>query len=105
MSGLPVSLSMNLISRVAFNASAIFSKSIFENLLLAYLLHKFCGVISERLANSLADISFRSTQHSFIYFVTFILSNIHLYFIVVKIKDKKYKNILQKGFTKFKNNV
>lgn len=94
MIGLPVSLSINLISRVAFNASAIFSKSLFENLSLAYLLPKFCGVMSERLANSLADISFRSTQHNFIYFVTFIISNIHLYFMIVKIKDKKYKNIL-----------
>lgn len=99
MIGFPLSLSMNFISSVAFNASAIFSKSLFENLSIAYLLLRFCGVIPERLASSAADISLRSTQHSFIYFVTFIGYMLQIFCKKVKFYEKNtkifYKTTLQ----------
>lgn len=85
MIGFPLSLSMNFISKVAFNASAILSKSLFENLSIAYLLLRFCGVIPARLASSREEISSRLTQQSFIYSVTFII-----YMLQTKIKKVKY---------------
>lgn len=73
MIGFPLSLSMNFISSVAFNASAIFSSSETLKELRACLLCRFCGLCPILRANSASEISPRLTQHSFMYSFTFII--------------------------------
>lgn len=95
MIGFPLSLSMNFISKVAFNASAIFSNSETLNVFLTYLLCIFCGVCPVLLASSASEISPHLTQHSFIY---------SLIFIIVKNIKKKEEN-QEKSEKNIKKNV